>query len=137
MMTPETIRVRSGEGGRLLVQIPYSPDYVAKIKTVAGRRWHAHERHWSVPQGEGTLGQLLNLFPGTPVEVDPTLEVVNTRDKGKTSSALLVRVLADLRTGLWSLGLPVSALSSRPTSCRDGRSGHQSVFDASGCDKEG
>lgn len=101
-MTPDAIRVRPGEGGRLIVQIPYSPDHVAKIKTVAGRRWHAHERHWSVPQGEGTLGQLLNLFPGKPVEVDPTLVAVNVRDKGKTSSTLLVRVLADLRTAMKS-----------------------------------
>lgn len=31
------------------MQLPYSPDHVAKIKTVAGRRWHARERHWTVP----------------------------------------------------------------------------------------
>ena len=42
--------------GRLIVQLPHSPDHVAKIKTVAGRRWHAKERHWTVPQGDETLG---------------------------------------------------------------------------------
>ena len=35
-MTPETIQVRPGEGGRLIIRLPYSPDHVAKIKTMAG-----------------------------------------------------------------------------------------------------
>lgn len=84
----------------LIVQLPYSPDHVAKIKTVAGRRWHAKEQHWTVPQGDGTLGTLLNLFPGKPVDVDPALGAVNARDIGKPSLALLGPVLADLRAAL-------------------------------------
>lgn len=101
-MLPDAIRVRPGESGRLIVQLPYSPDYVAKIKTVAGRRWHAREQHWTVPQGEETLGALLSLFTGKTVEVDPALGAVKARDQGKPSSALLVRVLADLRTAMKS-----------------------------------
>ena len=49
MMPTDLIRIRLGVEGRLIVQLPYSPDHVAKIKTVAGRRWHAKERHWTVP----------------------------------------------------------------------------------------
>lgn len=52
MVPADPIRIRLGEAGRLIVQFPYSPDYVAKIKTVAGRRWHAKERHWTVPPGD-------------------------------------------------------------------------------------
>jgi hypothetical protein len=73
---------------------------VAKIKTVAGRRWHARERHWTVPQGDGTLGTLLSLFPGKPVDVDPALRAVKAHGNGKPPSALLVPVLADLRAAL-------------------------------------
>lgn len=100
IMPSAPIRIRPGEGGQLIVQLPYSPDHVTKIKTVPGRRWHAKEQHWTVPQGDGTLGKLLNLFPGKPVEVDPTLGAMKSRDKGKSSSSVLVPVLADLRTAV-------------------------------------
>ena len=36
-MLSEPIRIRPGEDGQLIVQLPYSPDHVAKIKTVPGR----------------------------------------------------------------------------------------------------
>ncbi len=99
-MPSDLIRIRPGEAGRLIVQLPYSPDHVAKIKTMAGRQWHAKERYWTVPKGDETLGILLGLFPGKPLEVDPALEVVYARDKTKPSSAVLVPVLADLRAAL-------------------------------------
>lgn len=52
------------------------------------------------PQGDGTLGKLLNLFPGKPVEVDPALGAVKARDNGKSSSSVLVLVIADLCAAL-------------------------------------
>ena len=99
-MPPDPIRIRPGVEGRLIVQLPYSPDHVAKIKTVAGRRWHAKERHWTVPPGDGTLGKLLGLFPGKPVEVDPTLGAVRALYDGKPSPALHVPVHEGLRAAL-------------------------------------
>ena len=99
-MPPEPIRIRASETGRLIVQFPYSPDHVAKIKTVPGRRWHAKEQHWTVPQGDGTLGKLLNLFPGKSVEVDPALGAKQAVDQGKPSSAVLVSVREDLSTAV-------------------------------------
>jgi integron integrase len=73
---------------------------VAKIKTIAGRRWHARERHWTVPQDNETLGTLLRLFPGKPVDVDPELGAVSALDSEKPSPAILVSVQAGLRTAL-------------------------------------
>lgn len=99
-MSSAPIRIRPGEDGRLIVQLPYSPDHVAKIKTVAGRRWYDRERHWTVPQDRETLGTLLSLFPGKPVDVDPALEAVRTHGNGKSSPAMLVSVQAGLRTAL-------------------------------------
>lgn len=106
MMPTDPIRIKPGEAGTLIVQLPYSPDHVAKIKSVSGRRWHAKEQHWTVPQGDGTLGKLLNLFPGKPVEVDPALGAVKAGGKGKPSSGLLVPVLADLRTAVQARHYP-------------------------------
>lgn len=72
------IEIKAGEAGRLIVQVPYAPERVAKIKTVAGRRWHPKEKHWTVPQSNGTLTHLLALFAGEPVEVEPSLRPANT-----------------------------------------------------------
>lgn len=99
-MPSAPIRIRPGEDGQLIVQLPYAPDHVAKIKTVAGRRWHVKEQHWTVPQGGETLSILLNLFPGKLVEVDPALGAKQTDNTGKPSLSVLVSVLADLRIAL-------------------------------------
>ena len=99
-MPSAPIRIRPGEDGQLIVQLPYSPDHVAKIKTVAGRRWHARERHWTVPQDNETLGTLLRLFPGKPVDVDPALGAKQAGDTGKPSSTVLISVLTDLHTAV-------------------------------------
>lgn len=53
MMPTDPIRIKPGEAGTLIVQLPYFPDHVAKIKSVAGRRWHAKEQHWTVPHDDG------------------------------------------------------------------------------------
>ncbi len=99
-MPSAPIRVRPGEDGQLIVQLPYPPDHVAKIKTVAGRRWHARERHWTVPQDNETLGTLPRLFPGKPVDVDPALGAVRALDNGNLPPTMLVSVQAGLRTAL-------------------------------------
>lgn len=99
-MLSDVIRIKPGEEGRLIVQLPYSPDHVAKIKTLAGRRWHARERHWTIPQDTQTLGTLLSLFPGKPVDVDPAVGAVSTPDIGKPLPALFVPVQAGLHTAL-------------------------------------
>ena len=67
------IRVRPGEQDRLLVELPYDPERVPKIKTIPGRRWHAEEKVWSVPADEGMVDRLLGLFAGEEVEIDPAL----------------------------------------------------------------
>lgn len=101
----ESIKIRLGEAGRLVVQAAYSPERVAKIKTVFGRRWHTQEKHWTVPHNEKTLACLLALFAGEPVEADPslgTLGAPETRSPASGSgldlSHLLERVRDAIRT---------------------------------------
>ncbi|MDD5630234.1 MAG: site-specific integrase [Elusimicrobia bacterium] len=67
----ESIRIRPGEPGRLIVLFPYSPERVEKIKTVAGRRWHNDEKHWSVPRYDKAVEKLRQLFAGEEVIVAP------------------------------------------------------------------
>jgi integron integrase len=80
-----TIHIRQGDAGSLIVLVPYTPERVAKIKTVTGRRWHQQEKHWTVPQTPKTIAQLVALFTGDPVEVDPSLRPVNSPGNLETS----------------------------------------------------
>ena len=59
-----------------MVFMPYSTDLIAKIKTIAGRRWHQGEQCWSVPYTDCALRHLRALFAGEPVEVEPSLRPV-------------------------------------------------------------
>ncbi len=63
-LTGTTIRVSSGEAGRLIVRFPYSPERVAKIRTIPGRLWHADGKFWTVPDSEGMAEGLAALFAG-------------------------------------------------------------------------
>lgn len=77
------IQIAPGEPGRLIVRFPYRPDCAAKIKTVPGRRWHPEGKHWTVPHTDGAVANLLALFAGERVEVDPSLppaSVLNDRE---------------------------------------------------------
>ncbi len=91
----------AGEEHRMIVRIPYSPERVAKMKTIAGRRWHRQEQYWSVPQGPGALTHLLTLFDGEPVQVEPSLDAVPAPQHEQpflaSSSALFDRLCAALR----------------------------------------
>jgi len=62
------------------VLLPYTPERVAKIKAVAGRRWHHDENYWTVPRTDGVLASLLALFAGEPVEVEPSLRPARAPD---------------------------------------------------------
>jgi len=78
-----SIQIRPGEAGRLVVLLPYTPERVAKIKTVVGRRWHHKEKYWTVPHTDGALAHLLALLVGEPVEVDPSLRPPSVLDDRK------------------------------------------------------
>lgn len=67
-LEPAPIRVEPGDAGRLTVRLPFTPERVAKIKTVDGRRWHGPEKHWSVPLDDGARDRLAALFAGDRIE---------------------------------------------------------------------
>lgn len=82
------VRIEPAEDGRLLVRFPYSPESVAKIKTIPGREWHPELKAWSVPAGEGMAERLRELFAGQ-ISIDVT-------------SAVLKRAGEELRLGGYS-----------------------------------
>ena len=53
------------------VRFPYNPDYIAKIKTVKGYRWHPDKKCWSIPYSQ--LKSLLSAFNGEKVEIDTSV----------------------------------------------------------------
>jgi site-specific recombinase XerD len=66
----EMIEVRKDEG-RIKVSFPYNPDYIAKIKTIGGYRWHPEEKYWSIPSSE--FERLLSVFNGEKLDIDPSV----------------------------------------------------------------
>jgi integron integrase len=58
---------------RIKVAFPYSPSIVAKVKTIEGHKWHPDGKYWSFPNSEQILDEILSVFAGEKVEIDPTL----------------------------------------------------------------
>lgn len=65
-MTNQQVQLEPTRENRLIVRFPYSPDRVAKIKTIPGRRWHDRERYWSVPNEEGMAARVTALLSTAP-----------------------------------------------------------------------
>jgi hypothetical protein len=66
----DCVTVSPGSPGRLVVRFPYSPEAVARIKTVWARHWHPEEKHWTVPDKPGMLEHLREAFAPEPVEFE-------------------------------------------------------------------
>lgn len=64
------IEVRKDEE-RINISFPYNPDYITKIKTFEGYRWHPEGKYWSVPYSE--LEKLLSVFDGENMVVDSSI----------------------------------------------------------------
>jgi hypothetical protein len=60
--------------GRIVVSFPYDPSIVTKINTIEGRRWHPAEKHWSFPNTDSILENILKVFEGKEVHLDPALQ---------------------------------------------------------------
>jgi len=67
MTKSKMIRIEGGKDA-IIIKFPYNPDYIVKIKSVKGYRWHPDKRYWSIPYSE--LGSLLSVFYGERIEVD-------------------------------------------------------------------
>jgi hypothetical protein len=84
------IKIGSDTPGRITVTFPYSPEVVAKIKTIKNRRWHPEEKYWSFPQSESALNEILSALEEEEVDIDPSLHALASeveREKQRDRSA--------------------------------------------------
>ncbi len=68
------IRIGKNSNNRIMVSFPYNPDYISKVKTIEGYRWHPEERCWSFPYSTDTLERLFFIFDGEIIDVDPAFQ---------------------------------------------------------------
>ena len=66
------LQIRPLQSGRLMIDFSYHPDTVARIKAIAGRRWHAEEKCWSIPHSRETVRELQRLFSQEPLKTYPS-----------------------------------------------------------------
>ena len=59
------------EDNHLLVHLPYSPERVAKIRTLPKRQWDANRKVWILDHTDDTLKHLRTLFADDRVEISP------------------------------------------------------------------
>ena len=69
------VTITRGASDSIRVCFPYSKDYIAKIKTVDGYKWHPEGKYWSFPYSEDTLKKILSAFSSENIRLDPTLRV--------------------------------------------------------------
>lgn len=65
-MNPPIIVSRASEG-RIQLRVPYSPDNLAAVKTLPGRRWDSETKVWTLPDMPGLRQRLAEAFPGRSV----------------------------------------------------------------------
>ncbi|MEW6161847.1 MAG: hypothetical protein AB1606_00775 [Nitrospirota bacterium] len=66
--------VSRDDPGRIKVVFHYDPQLVQKVKTIEGRKWHKSEKCWSFPDSDGKLEEILEVFKGEDIHIDPILQ---------------------------------------------------------------
>ncbi|NKB71379.1 MAG: tyrosine-type recombinase/integrase [Candidatus Latescibacteria bacterium] len=70
----EQLEIHPIEGQRLLVNFPYHPDNLKRIRAIPGRCWHPQEKAWSIPYTQQALALLERYFGDKPVQAFPKPE---------------------------------------------------------------
>ncbi|MGE5630980.1 MAG: phage integrase N-terminal SAM-like domain-containing protein [Caulobacteraceae bacterium] len=72
-----SIWVRKGKPGELELVFPYNEEYIAKIKSINGRKWDKENKRWLIPDNEESIKKLLGLFTKGEVVTDKTILVTD------------------------------------------------------------
>ncbi|MGB9599629.1 MAG: phage integrase N-terminal SAM-like domain-containing protein, partial [Myxococcota bacterium] len=56
-----------------MLSFPYNSDYVEKMKSIKGYRWHPEGKYWSFPNSDGILRKILEVFEGEEVQLSQNL----------------------------------------------------------------
>lgn len=82
------IKIGKGKSGNITVSFVYNPAYVAKIKTVPGRRWHPEEKHWGIPYSDRIVEKILSLFPDEKIDIDSSLQPLKRQGQNEIIQAV-------------------------------------------------
>jgi site-specific recombinase XerD len=75
------IRIWKGQKDNIVVILPYDTEFISKMKTLDGYKWHPNEKCWSVPYTHTNFNQLLFMFGDHDPVVDPTLYLEKLREE--------------------------------------------------------
>jgi hypothetical protein len=73
------IKVLKYREDNLMVSFPYNPQFVQKIKTIKGHRWHPNGKYWSFPGSNETLERILKVFGAEEIYIDPAIQFEDLR----------------------------------------------------------
>jgi hypothetical protein len=68
------INISKDASGRIIVFFSHDLQFVAKVKTIEGRKWHPDKKYWTVPYSEGVIEKILEVFDGEDIHLDPALK---------------------------------------------------------------
>lgn len=60
--------------GKIAVTFPYSPDFVAKVKSIPSHRWHPENKSWSFSHTDEIIDKILKVFESEEIRIDPALK---------------------------------------------------------------
>lgn len=90
------IKISKLREDKISISFPFKPEFVQKIKTINGYRWHPEGKYWSFPCNKDTLEKIHSQFQDKVIIVEPALlkmvglfedlrkELVARRYSGKT-----------------------------------------------------
>jgi hypothetical protein len=64
--------------GALKITFAYTPLLAEKVRTLKERKWYPEKKYWSVPYSEGIVEEILKVFEGVEVHLDPALKAVTS-----------------------------------------------------------
>lgn len=67
------IKIGSDTPERITVTFPYSPEIVAKLRTIKTRKWHPDGKYWSFQRSEPVFREMLSVLAGEKLEIAPSL----------------------------------------------------------------
>ncbi len=71
----QMVKVLRIDQSRILVSFSYNPDFVQKVKSIEGYKYHPEGKYWSFPNRNGTLQKILKVFEAERIYIDPSLKI--------------------------------------------------------------
>lgn len=56
------MEIRKGVQGRTMVSFSYEPEFMAKVKSMKGYRWHPDKNYWNFPNSKGGINKDISLY---------------------------------------------------------------------------